>query len=80
MAREEFLAAVASGEVQRHIDDGYTTDDIRYRYGTSYQAVRDQVVKGTIRFKHNGKHSRKDVDPTELWSDAKRLALCGRWI
>ena len=71
---------VESGKLQELVDQGWTLLQLAKKYEVSDNKVRSFSVAygGPINFNQStGKKSQ--INPIDQWSDAKKLALTGRW-
>lgn len=72
---------VKNGRVQRMIDNGWTTIQVARKYEVSESTIKRYSKDGKLSFMENRNRGTKaeEIALSEQMTDAKRLALSGKW-
>lgn len=72
---------VNNGRIQRMIDNGWTTIQVARKYEVSESTIKRYSKDGKLSFMENRNRGTKaeEIALSEQMTDAKRLALSGKW-
>lgn len=71
---------IDNGRIQELVDNGFSILQIAKRYDVSENKIRSysKIYGGPVFFPQT-KGVKKEADVISEWSDAKRLAISGKW-